>query len=115
MPVLGDDAVFAAVIVECAADQGAFWPFHDRFMADDDTLFTEPGRNRQATFEGLDLDQFLPCVENRKTFPIVSASYDEGVRRGVQSTPTIFVNGERVEPDWESIKEAVEAAMEQSE
>ncbi len=112
MPVLGDDAVFAAVVVECAAEQGAFWPFHDRFMADDSTLFTEPGLNRQATFEGLDLDQFWSCVENGETFAIVSASYEEGGQRGVRATPSVFVNGERVDPGWDQIREAVEAAME---
>lgn len=112
MPVLGDNSVFAAVVVECAANQGAFWPFHDRYMADDDTLFTELGLNRQATFEGLELDQFWSCVENGETFANVTASYEEGGQRGVQATPTIFVNGERVDPIWESIKEAVESAFE---
>ncbi len=110
MPVLGDDSVFAAVVVECAAEQGAFWPFHDRFMAGDETLFTELGLNRQATFEGLDADRFWACVENGETFPIVSASYEEGGQRGVQATPTVFVDGVRVDPVWEEIKSAVESA-----
>ncbi len=114
MPVLGEDSVYAAVAVECAANQGAFWPFHDRFMADDATLFTELGLNRQATFEGLDLERFRSCVENGDTFPIVSASYEEGGQRGVRATPTVFVNGERVDSDWESIKAAVETAYEAS-
>lgn len=114
MPVLGDDSVYAAVVVECAANQGAFWPFHDRFMADDDTLFTELGLNRQATFEGLDVERFWTCVEDGESFPIVNASYEEGGQRGVQATPTIFVNGERVDPTWESVKAAVESAFDAS-
>ena len=111
MPVLGEDAVFAAVVVECAAEQGAFWPFHDRFMADDSTLFTELGLNRQAAFEGLDVERFRSCIENGETFPIVSASYEEGGRRGVRSTPTIFINGVQVDPVWDDIRSAVEAAL----
>ena len=111
MPVLGENAVFAAVVVECAAEQGAFWPFHDRYMAGDETLFTERGLDRQAAFEGLDVDRFWACIENGETFPIVSASYEEGGQRGVQSTPTVFVNDQQVEPTLEAIQSAVESAL----
>ena len=111
-PVHGDESVFAAVAVECAANQGAFWPLHDRFMADDDTLYTEAGLRRQITFEGLDFGEFETCVTEGHTFPLVSASYDEGVERGVRGTPTIFVDGERVESSFEAIEEAVKQALE---
>ncbi len=112
MPVLGDDAFFASVAVECAAEQGAFWPFHDRFMADDDTLFTEPGLKRQASHEGIDAAQLWSCAANGETSPSVSASRAAGESRGVRATPTVFVNGEQVEPTWEAIAEAVESALE---
>lgn len=111
MPVLGDPAVFAAVAVACAGEQGAFWPLHDRFMLADETLFSEAGLRRQIEFEGLDYDAFQQCVSDGATFPLVQASYQEGVQRGVQGTPTIFVNGERVDATYEAIVEAVEAAL----
>ena len=114
-PVLGEQSVFAAVVVECAANQGAFWPLHDRFMADDDTLYTEAGLRRQITFEGLSYEQFVTCLTEGRTFPLVNASYDEGLARGVQGTPTVFVNGERVEPTFEAIEAAVKQAAEMAE
>ncbi len=110
MPVLGDNSVFAAVTVECAAEQGAFWPFHDRFMADDATLFTEPGLRRQAAFEGLDVDAFWSCVSDGDTLSLVIASYDEGAARGVRGTPTVFIDGALVEPTYEAVAEAIERA-----
>ncbi len=114
-PYLGDRAVFAAVVVECAANQGAFWPLHDRFMADDGTLYTEAGLRRQITFEGLNYEQFVTCVSEGQTFPLVNASHDEGLARGVQGTPSVFVNGERVAPTFEAIEAAVNRAAEMAE
>lgn len=111
-PVHGDESVYAAVVVECAANQGGFWALHDRFMADDDTLFTEAGLRRQITFEGLDIDEFWTCLSEGQTYPSVSASYDEGVERGVRGTPTVFVDGELVDPTFEAIEAAVEQALE---
>ena len=113
-PIRGDQAVYAAVAVECAANQGAFWALHDRFMAGDETLFTEAGLRRQVTFEGLDYAEFRACVLEGETFQLVSASYDEGVSRGVPGTPTVFVNDERVDPTFEAIEEAVKQAADES-
>ena len=110
-PVLGDEAVYAAVAVECAADQGAFWPLHDRFMAPDATLFTEAGMRRQIEFEGLDYEVFAECLRSGSTFPLVQAAYQDGVGRGVQGTPTVFVNGERVDPTFEAIADAINQAL----
>ncbi len=102
-------------MVECAANQGGFWPLHDRFMAGDETLFTEAGLRRQATFEGLEFGELWQCITEGDTLPLVSASYDEGVARQVPGTPTVFVDDRRVDPTFEAIDQAVrEAAGEAS-
>lgn len=113
-PIRGDSAVFAAVAVECAANQGGFWPLHDRFMAGDETLFTEAGLRRQVTFEGLDYEEFSVCLTEGHTFAAVNASYDDGVSKGVPGTPTVFVNGERVDATFEAIEAAVKQAAEEA-
>ena len=104
--------MYAAVAVECAANQGAFWPLHERFMAGDETLFTEAGLRRQITFEGLDYDAFRVCLLEGHTLPLVSASYDEGLAREVPGTPTVFVNDQRIDPTFEAIEQAVRQAAE---
>ena len=111
-PVRGDAADFAAEVVECAANQGAFWPLHDRFMAGDETLFTEAGLRRQITFEGLDFSRFAVCMNEDHALPLVEASRQEGRSRGVPGTPTVFVNDQKVDPTYEAIEEAVERAIE---
>lgn len=108
-PVLGEDSVYAAMATECAADQRGFWPLHDRFMANDRTLYTEGGLRRQASAEGLDADQLLACVRANTHLDAVRASHADGQRRGVSATPTVFVNGVRVEPTAEAILAAVAA------
>jgi len=105
--VLGEDSAYAAVAVECAANQGGFWTFHDRFMADDQTLFTEAGLRRQVDFEGLEFDELWRCLTEGETAPLVVASYEEGHSRGVRRTPTVFVNDVEVEPRFEAIRAAV--------
>lgn len=112
-PVRGDAAQFAASVVECAANQGAFWPLHDRYMAGDETLFTEAGLRRQITFEGLSYAEFATCVNEEHTAPAVNASLAEGRSRGVAGTPTVFVNDEQVDPTYEAIEAAVNRAIDE--
>ena len=111
---LGDPALYAAVAVACGDEQGAFWPLHDRFMAGDETLFTEAGIRRQIEFEDLEFDEFWRCLTEGATLPLVVASRSEGQSRGVQGTPTVFVNGEQVNPTYEAIEAAVKQAAEES-
>ena len=115
MPVLGERSVYAAIAVACADRQGGFWPLHDRFMLADDSLFTEAGLRRQVTFDGLDADAFFACFGSGVTAPEVSASYEEGAARGVQATPTIYVNEEQVDPTEAAIVEAIEGILAESE
>jgi len=113
-PVRGEAADFAAQVVECAAEQGGFWPLHDRFMAGDETLFTEAGLRRQITFEGLSYPEFVTCMNERRMAPLVDASKAEGEARGVAGTPSVFVNDRRVDPTFEAIDEAVKEAAGQT-
>ena len=110
-PHLGDATWVAAGAVSCASEQGAFWLLHDRFMANDATLFTEAGLRRQITFEGLDYVEFVACMTEGHTLPLLRASRDEGAARGVAGTPTVFVNDEQVDPTLEAIEAAIERAI----
>lgn len=111
-PIRSEASWYAAVVVECAANQGGFWPMHDRFMAGDETLFTEAGLRRQVVFEGLEFGELWQCVIEGQTLPLVQASRDEGSDRGVAGTPAVFVDGVKVDPTFEAIEEAVKRAAE---
>lgn len=78
--------------VEAAALQGAFWEMHDSLFGDQGRL-DDPHLWDRARRLSLDLDRFeadrrLPDVAAR-----VALDFRAGVRAGVVTTPTLFVNG----------------------
>jgi protein-disulfide isomerase len=78
---------------EAAALQGAFWELHDSLFADQGHL-DDPHLWRRVEGLGLDLERFnhdrrSPAVEER-----VTRDFRAGVRAGVMTTPTLFVDGE---------------------
>jgi len=82
-----------AVAAEAAALQGAFWEMHDSLFADQGRL-DPPHLWERVRALGLDLDRFekdrrSPAIEDR-----VERDFRSGVRAGVMTTPTLFVNGE---------------------
>lgn len=90
------DACLAAAGAECAAQQDRFWDYHDRLFEDQraldrDSLF------RHARELGLDIPAFRTCLDDPATMERVRADVAAGTRMGVDSTPTIFINGRRVD------------------
>ena len=60
---LHSQSEFAASVSECAADQDAFWDFHDRYMGRDRTLFNRAGAVRLAQELGLDGERLGRCID----------------------------------------------------
>lgn len=98
MAFLGQESQWAAEASECAADQGAFWQYHD-------LLFEKHGGENQGAFSkdnlkgfakdlGLKTDQFDQCLDSGKYTEKVQQQTQDAHELGVQSTPSFFVN------DW---------------
>lgn len=91
-------ALAAAIFAQCAAEQNKFWEFHDRLYEHQETWSKEP--DALAAFSayvqeiGLDLPQFESCLQNPNTLAQIRKEYSLGSKQGVQSTPTIFINGQ---------------------
>ena len=87
----------------CADEQGKFWPMHDRIFAAQDewngeaTDVPKPFFKRYATEVGLDVAKWEGCFDARKYQKRISANLADGLRRGVNSTPT-FILGNKVYP-----------------
>src|SRR5262245_24502184 len=93
---LHPDACLAAAAAECAGRQGRFWEYHDALFEhqkslDRDSLF------RYARDLGLDITAFRTCLDDPGTMGSIAADVDAGARLGVESTPTIFINGRRIQ------------------
>lgn len=94
----------------CADEQQKFWPMHDRlFQAQDEwngeaTDAPKAFFKRYATEAGLDVAKWESCFDARKYQKRISANLAEGLRRGVNSTPT-FIIGNRSYPGMRSYDE----------
>jgi len=81
-----------AAAAEAVALQGRFWEFHDSLYADQGRL-DDPHLWDRVRGLGLDLDRF---EHDRRSDPVaerVERDFRSGVRAGVVSTPTLFVDG----------------------
>jgi len=108
-------ALEAAEASECAADQGKFWEFVDMNYTHQADLSSAALRDWAKELQ-LDTDLFERCLSSRIKKKTVLADYAEGEKLGVNSTPTYFVNGQKVGIGKASdLEAAVEAALNQAE
>ena len=102
----------------CADEQGKFWPMHDRlFQAQNEwngeaTEQPKPFFKRYAGEVGLDVAKWETCFDARKYNKRIEANLADGLRRGVNSTPT-FVMGNKLYPGmrtYDEMKRLVDSA-----
>jgi protein-disulfide isomerase len=82
----------AAEAAHCAGEQGKYWQLHDRLFANQQQLQV-PELKAHAGAVGLDQAAFDQCLDSGKHAASVQADIDLGAGMGVQSTPTIYING----------------------
>ena len=88
----------AALGGRCAFDQSpaAFWKMQDSLFENQDLLTPENIWDKLvefATGEGLNTDAFKACLSSPEAAKAVDSSHSEGVALGVNSTPTVYING----------------------
>ena len=77
---------------EAAALQGRFWEMHDSLFADQGRL-DDPHLWQRAERLGLDLERFERDRRGDAVAVRVERDFRSGVRAGVMSTPTLYVDG----------------------
>jgi protein-disulfide isomerase len=82
----------AAEAGHCAAEQGKFWEFHDRMFSNQQALQPD-ALKKYAADMGLDAAKFNACMDASKYAERVRDGVAAGTRLGVNSTPTLYVNG----------------------
>jgi protein-disulfide isomerase len=89
-------AAKAAEAAECAGELGSYWEMHEALFESQDRWAGNP--NAVTTFKslakeiGLDSEQFDECLDSGRWAGRVSSDLNEGLARGVQSTPSFFIN-----------------------
>ena len=82
----------AACAAEAAALQGAFWPMHDALFADQGRL-EDPHLWERAERLGLDVARFDADRRSEAVIAAVKTQFRSGVRAGVVTTPSAFLDG----------------------
>lgn len=94
------NAFRAAVYAQCAARQNKFWVFHD-LLFDQQALWAEKTDaevyfQQMAGQAGLNPAELTVCLQDASVPQEIEKEKAQGVSRGVEATPTFFVNGEMV-------------------
>jgi len=112
--VLGEHSFAAGQAVECAREQGRFWPYHDKlFESQGGLAFTNAKLKRYAGESGLDVGAFAQCLDSGKYRQKVEEETRLGLQLGARGTPTFFLNG-RMLPGaqpFEVFQAAIEEAL----
>ena len=88
----------AACAAEAAGRFGRFWEMHDSLFADQARL-EDPHLWERAVALGLDVERFDRDRRSSVVADRVRRDFESGVRAGVVTTPTLFVEGRAVVGD----------------
>ena len=81
-----------ASAAEAAGLQGSFWEMHDSLLEDQGHL-DDPHLWERVERLGLDLERFEADRRSEQVAERVEADFRSGIRAGVATTPTQFLNG----------------------
>lgn len=107
----------AAEAAACAADQGKYMEYHETIFAnqfgENQGAYSKDRLLRMAELVGLDMDQFGSCFEDRTHKDEIRAMEEEAVAAGINSTPTLVINGRivRYTGKYEELRAEIEKAI----
>ena len=110
VPHIGIGSGTAARAAFCAGEQGQFWEMHDTLFFWQKEFLTSVFDKRRVRLGaenlGLQMDEFNGCLESPESDAFLDAARSEFNRRGLNGTPSLFLNGEKV-TDYREIEELI--------
>ena len=101
----------AAKAARAAGEQGKYWEMHDLIFADFNKL-TDNSYKEYATKLGLDVNKFTADFSSNKYDALIQQDIALGRQAGVTGTPSLFLNGKRMQRrSLEDFKEAIDAEL----
>ena len=111
------NAPLAARAAEAAGNQGKFWGMHDLIFEEQKAWENNNKAGEVFTVLaqrlGLDMERFNKDIDSEEIKNKVENDFKSGLRAGVNSTPTFFLNGVKLNPNTMSpqkLKEQIDAA-----
>jgi protein-disulfide isomerase len=86
----------AAEAAACAAEQGGFWPYHDRLFTNQSRL-SDADLKEHAAQLGLDAKKFNACFDAKKYAKDVEDDIAVGTSAGINGTPAFYINGRELD------------------
>ena len=101
----------AAEAAEAAREQGKYWEYASVLFRNQSALGVDKLK-QYATELGLDRTRFDASLDSGKFAEKVQRDLVDGRKLGINGTPTLYINGRRVnDKSYESLKSAIEAAL----
>jgi protein-disulfide isomerase len=95
---LGQESQWAAEASECAADQNAFWEYHDLLFekqsGENQGIYTVENLKSYAVELNLDTQTFNECFDSGKHTTTVNTDTQIAQQIGATSTPAFVINGQ---------------------
>jgi protein-disulfide isomerase len=109
------DAHLASQASLAAHKEGKFWEYHDKLFANQQKL-DRPSLETYAKEVGLNVANFKKALDSKEYASIVDAEMKLGEEVAVQGTPTMFVNGARINDptNIDLISKAIDDALAKS-
>jgi protein-disulfide isomerase len=106
------NAMPAAEAAEAAREQGKFWEMHDALFQNQQSL-SAATYERLAQQLGLNVNAFKASIAAGRNRARIAADQQQAARVGANGTPTMFVNGEKVEGavPFEMIKAVIDRQL----
>lgn len=114
-PVITVDSPKAAEAGQCAAEQDAFWAYHDHIY--EQTLVAALGPDELVSYAeviGLDTAMFETCLESGKYKDYVEGDWQAAVAAGAVGTPSFYINGEPVGFSYDAMAGTIREILESS-
>ncbi|HWP55823.1 MAG TPA: thioredoxin domain-containing protein, partial [Pyrinomonadaceae bacterium] len=105
------DAFKAAEAAEAAREQGKYWEYVEILMRNQSAL----GVAKLKDYAGelaLDRGRFDQALESGKFTETVQRDINDGIKLGIDGTPTVFINGRRMsDKSYDALKANIEMAL----
>lgn len=107
----------SAKAAEAAGEQGKFWEMYSKLYLTQDQWGNSS--NPEADFErfanelGLDINKFKSDLSSDEISDRINKDVSDALDLNVNSTPTLFINGERIAgaPQYEQLKSKIETLL----
>ena len=108
------NAKLAALVSEAAGQQEKFWEIHDKIFENQKEWAENSSQKAEEIFIKLaeelklDIDKFKNDLKSKELKEKIDNDLNSGIKANVNSTPTFFLNAEKIQPgSYEEFKQVI--------